>query len=118
MPALATVSTIVLDCTDPAALAEFYRAATGWKVTYADDDCVNLGDGGPIQLGFQRVEGYRAAGWPDPAKHAHLDLKVDDVETAVKELLDLGATRPDHQPGDGWVVLADPEGHVFCVTTG
>ena len=40
------------------------------------------------------------------------------METAVKELLDLGATRPDHQPGDGWVVLADPEGHVFCVTTG
>jgi hypothetical protein len=28
----ATVSTIVFDCADPGAPAEFYRTATGWKV--------------------------------------------------------------------------------------
>jgi hypothetical protein len=35
----------------------------------------------------------------------------------VAKFLDLGATKPDHQPGgDTWVVLIDPEGHPFCVT--
>ena len=112
----ATVSTIVFDCADPGALAEFYRAATGWKVTYQDDDVVHLGDGGPIALGFQRVPDYRPAAWPGPAKQAHLDLQVSDPAATTAELLALGATRPEFQPGNGdWVVLADPAGHVFCL---
>jgi predicted enzyme related to lactoylglutathione lyase len=119
MPAHADLSAVIIDCADPAALAEFYRKVTGWKLTYSDETFAYLGDGGPIQLGFQRVDGYRAPGWPDAAKHAHLDLKVADPQRAAKELLALGATRPDFQPGEGsWVVLADPEGHVFCLTTG
>lgn len=29
-----------------------------------------------------------------------------------------GAIKPDFQPGEGrWTVLADPEGHLFCITT-
>lgn len=112
----ATVSTIVFDCADPAALAEFYRAATGWKVTYSDDDTVQLGDGGPTQLGFQRVPDYQPAAWPGPGKQAHLDLQVSDVAASSAELRALGATEPEFQPGGGdWTVLADPAGHVFCL---
>jgi hypothetical protein len=119
MPALAKLTTVVIDCADPGPLAEFYRTVTGWELTHSDSDFVYLGDGGPIQLGFQRVEGYQPPSWPDPAKHAHLDLKVTDIEHAVKELLAVGATRPEFQPGgDEWVVLADPEGHVFCLAAG
>jgi hypothetical protein len=119
MPALARLSTVVIDCAVPGPLAEFYRTMTGWEVTYSDPDCIYLGDGGPIQLGFQRVAGYRPPSWPDPAKHAHLDLRVTDVEQTVKELLAVGATRPEFQPGgDQWVVLADPEGHPFCLVAG
>jgi hypothetical protein len=119
MSAPAQLTTVVIDCADPMPLAEFYRTLTGWEVTHSDEDNVYLGGGGPIQLGFQRVEGYRAPSWPGPAKQAHLDLKVADVEQAVKELLTLGATRPDFQPGgDEWVVLADPEGHLFCLAAG
>ncbi|WP_160330419.1 VOC family protein [Sphaerimonospora mesophila] len=29
--------------------------------------------------------------------------------------MEFGATKPQFQPGDGWIVLADPEGHLFCV---
>jgi predicted enzyme related to lactoylglutathione lyase len=113
---LAELTTVVLDCADPAALAAFYGEALGWEVTYSDDDTVQLG--GPVGLGFQRVEGYRGPGWPDAAKHAHLDLRVDDLDRAVKEFTGLGATKPDFQPGGGdWVVLADPEGHLFCLVT-
>ncbi len=118
MSALATVSTIIFDGADPGALAEFYRKATGWEVASADDDFVYLGNGGPIQLAFQRVPDYRPPAWPDSAKQAHLDLAVADVETAVAEFVAAGAARPGFQPGDGWVVLTDPAGHPFCVTSG
>src|SRR2546430_2383822 len=87
----------VPDCADPAALAAFYGKALGWEVTYSDDDTVQLG--GPVGLGFQRVAGYRGPGWPDDAKHAHLDFKVGDLESAVEEFVALGATKPDFQPG-------------------
>ncbi|HEY3463635.1 MAG TPA: VOC family protein [Amycolatopsis sp.] len=114
----AELTTVVLDCADPAALAAFYAKALGWEVTYQDDDTVQLG-GGPVGLGFQRVAGYRGPGWPDAAKHAHLDLRVTDLPGAVKEFEALGATKPDFQPGGtDWVVLADPEGHLFCLIPG
>jgi catechol 2,3-dioxygenase-like lactoylglutathione lyase family enzyme len=111
----AELTTLVLDCADPAALAAFYAKALGWEVTYSDDDTAQLG-GGPVGLGFQRVDGYRGPGWPDAAKHAHLDFRVGNLEEAVEEFRSLGATKPDFQPGGaGWVVLADPEGHLFCL---
>ncbi len=46
----------------------------------------------------------------------HLDLYTDDQEGQVERLLHLGATlyRP-REPGEDFVVLADPEGNLFCV---
>ena len=115
MTALAQLTTIVLDCADPVPLAEFYRAVTGWEVTDSGDGYVYLGDGG-VQLAFMRVEGYEPPNWPSPVKQAHLDFQVADVELAVKQLIELGATKPEFQPGgDGWTVLADPQGHLLCL---
>ncbi|GAB3962106.1 VOC family protein [Actinoallomurus acanthiterrae] len=111
----ATLTAIIIDCAAPKALAEFYRHLTGWPITHSDDDTAYLGEG-PVQLAFQRVDGYQGPGWPDAAKHAHLDFAVADVDVATKELLASGATKPDFQPGeDQWTVLADPEGHLFCI---
>lgn len=110
------LATIVLDSADPAKLAAFYQAATGWEPTYSDTDYVFLGDGGAVQLAFQRVAGYEGPAWPDDRKHAHLDFSVPDVAEAVKTLVELGARRPDFQPGgEKWTVLTDPEGHPFCL---
>jgi len=118
MKPVAALSTVIIDSADPAKLAEFYREVTGWEVSYTDDDFTTLGGPGPVQLGFQRVAGYRGPGWPDDGKHFHLDFQVADLEKAAKALQAMGATLPDFQPGDGkWIVLADPEGHVFCLTT-
>ena len=115
MPAIAALSTIIIDCADPAALAEFYGKVTGWPVTFRDDDTVHLGEGS-VSLGFQRIADYRGPSWPDAAKHFHLDFSVGDVDGAVKELLSEGAAKPEFQPGGGeWTVLADPEGHLFCI---
>ncbi|MFF4657579.1 VOC family protein [Streptomyces sp. NPDC001381] len=121
MPALAEFTTVVIDCADPAALAEFYRKATGWDITYSDEDYVFLGGGagGRTQIAFQRVEGYQAPGWPDARKHMHLDFAVADLESAAAELLAIGAAKPEFQPGEGkWVVFTDPEGHPFCIAAG
>lgn len=116
MPAIAELSSIVLDSADPVALASFYQKVTGWEVTSSDPDYAAVSNGGPITIGFNRVEGYRGPSWPDARKHAHFDLSVPDVEQATKEILELGATRPDFQPGGAdWTVLADPEGHLFCL---
>ncbi|PRX44133.1 putative enzyme related to lactoylglutathione lyase [Prauserella shujinwangii] len=118
MPAQARPTAIILDCAHPAALAAFYARVTGWPVTSGDEDGAYLGDG-PIQLAFQRVAGYRAPAWPDDRAQAHLDFAVPDVDAAIEELVALGATVPDFQPGNGdWVVLTDPEGHPFCLAAG
>lgn len=110
-----TLTTIMLDSADPAALAEFYSRVTGWPVTDSDESFVYLGEG-PVTLAFQRVADYRPPAWPDPAKHAHLDFKAADKAQAVKDLLAAGAKLPDFQPGgDAWTVLLDPEGHALCV---
>jgi hypothetical protein len=60
MSVFAQLAIVVIDCGTSGSLAEFYRTLSGWEVTYSDADCVYLGDGGPIELGFQRVEGYLA----------------------------------------------------------
>jgi predicted enzyme related to lactoylglutathione lyase len=119
MPAVVELAAVIIDCGDPVSLAEFYRKMTGWEITGSNEDCVYLGNGGAAQLGFQRVAGYQSPHWPDAVKHAHLDFTVTDVEHAARQLLAIGATMPEFQPGEGqWVVLADPEGHLFCLTAG
>jgi hypothetical protein len=111
---------VVLDCPDPMALAEFYQKMTGWdEITFYDDVYVYIGNGGRMQLGFQRVPDFRPPGWPDPQKRSHLDFKVEDMEAAAKKLVALGASIPEYQPGeDKWLVMADPVGNLFCVTAG
>ncbi|MDG4823895.1 VOC family protein [Asanoa sp. WMMD1127] len=109
------ISTIVFDSADPAKLAAFYAELTGWPATHQDDDFHVFGEG-PIKLGFQRVADYRGPSWPAPGTHVHLDLSVDNLGQAVDRAIAAGATRPDRQPGDTWVVLTDPEGHPFCLS--
>ncbi|MDX3227287.1 VOC family protein [Streptomyces sp. ME19-01-6] len=116
MPVLKQLSTVVLDCADPAALAAFYQKATGWEITSSEQNFASVGNGTPVQLAFVRVEGYQPPSWPDGANHVHLDFTVTDLDGAAEELVGIGASRPDFQPGEGqWIVLTDPEGHPFCL---
>jgi hypothetical protein len=65
-----------------------------------------------------KIDNYRAPTWPDPdvPQQIHLDIKVDDLDTAEKRALELGAKR---LPGGGinFRVFADPAGHPFCLVT-
>jgi hypothetical protein len=46
----------------------------------------------------------------------HFDFTPDDQQAEVDRLIALGARHVDIGQGDeSWVVLADPEGIVFCI---
>jgi hypothetical protein len=117
-----TLTAITLDCPDPLALAAFYQRATGLEPhpeSNADFAAVRRPDG--LVIGFQRVDDHRAPRWPDQSvpQQLHLDFAVDDLAAAETRLLELGAGRPDHQPGGHrWRVLTDPAGHPFCLVQG
>jgi len=121
MARIAQMRAVVLDCPDPRALADFYRQLVGGEITYADDDWVNLRDGAEVLLSFQRADGYQPPDWPstEASQQFHIDVTVDDVELAEREVLALGATKAltDLQFGrdENWLVYLDPAGHPFCL---
>ncbi|MFD8224672.1 VOC family protein [Streptomyces massasporeus] len=116
------LSAITLDCADPPALAAFYQQATGLEPhPKSDADFAALSGEGGLSLGFQRVDGYRAPSWPDPAvpQQLHCCFQVADLDEAEARLRLLGAGRPEPQPNeDKWRVLTDPAGHPFCIVEG
>jgi catechol 2,3-dioxygenase-like lactoylglutathione lyase family enzyme len=114
------LSSVVLDCPDPHALAQFYSELLGLPVTTTEDDWVVIGErGGPGgRFAFQLAPDHQPPRWPDPAfpQQFHIDLMVDDIEEAEPKALALGATRlPSDNEEDGFRVYADPAGHPFCL---
>jgi predicted enzyme related to lactoylglutathione lyase len=114
--AIARFPTVVLDCPDPAALATFYGAMLDWKVEVSDDWATINADYGD-SLGFQKVDDFRAPDWPgqDLPQQMHIDVNVDDLDAGEKAVLELGATKHEHQPGTTFRVFLDPAGHPFCL---
>lgn len=111
---------VTFDCPDPAELARFYGDALGLPVVYSSDDFILLGQEGSAGLGFNRLADYRRPTWPGPSqeKQAHIDLGVDDLDSAQAHLVALGAVEAPTQPQpDRWRVLLDPAGHPFCIST-
>jgi hypothetical protein len=117
MPPIARLTAVVLDCPDPHALAVFYGELTGWPVEYEQPEWVTLNTGTGLRLCFQYSPDHTPPTWPNPNRpqQSHLDLSVEDLDTAETKVLTLGATKPDHQPGETWRVYADPAGHPFCL---
>ncbi|WP_029987418.1 VOC family protein [Leucobacter sp. PH1c] len=112
---IGVLSSVVLDCPDPQALAEFYRAVLGGVLEPDDDDWVDLIlPGGGLRIGFQRAPEYAPPVWPgdDGAQQSHLDIAVGDLDLAQRRLLDAGARLVDAEPT--FRVYLDPVGHPFC----
>jgi len=114
--AIARFPAVVLDCPDPVVLATFYGALLDWKVTSSPDWADARAEYGDC-LSFQRVDSYTAPDWPgqDVPQQMHLDVVVDDLDAAEPLVLDLGATKAEHQPGTTFRVFLDPAGHPFCL---
>ena len=113
------VSSVSLDCADPAALAAFWAELTGGTIAFSSDEFVAVRTP-TIWLATVRVADYEPPTWPESAraKQIHVDLATDDLDAAVAEATRLGARVAEHQPApDRWRVLLDPAGHPFCFTT-
>ncbi|PKV89856.1 VOC family protein [Streptomyces sp. TLI_146] len=97
-------------------LARFWAAALGWEVVQTfGEDAAMISDGTTSYV-FYTAHNFKPPAWPQDELVFHLDVSFEDVEAAEKRLLELGATRPDHQPGTGWTVLLDPSGQPFCLS--
>ena len=130
-----TIASLVLDCTHPRALAEFYRELLGLRYRSGDeppppgepdekgqDWLVLRNDNGPA-LAFQQVAELPPATWPEGPvpQQLHLDTMVpsaDELDRQHERAQSLGARllfdRRD-DPDEPLYVYADPAGHPFCI---
>jgi hypothetical protein len=115
--AIARFPSFVLDCDDPGRLAEFYGALLDWKVSSDDGWGEVRNAAGDQCICFQRVERFRPPEWPgqDIPQQMHMDVMVEDLDAGEQAVLELGATRAEHQPGTTFRVFLDPAGHPFCL---
>jgi len=108
------VEMVTFDCGDPAKLAGWWAAQFGGiaQELLPDEFVAVTRPEGP-RLGFQKVPE------PTPGKNrVHLDFSAADVDAEVSRLTAAGATKVGGRKISDefrWVVLADPEGNVFCV---
>jgi predicted enzyme related to lactoylglutathione lyase len=108
---------IVLDAVDPVALGGWWSELLGWPATLDADGDVELapptGEPG-VPLLFCRVDDAAAG-----SQRLHLDLSSGspaEQRSLVARAEAVGARPVDIGQGDTpWVVLADPEGGLFCV---
>jgi predicted enzyme related to lactoylglutathione lyase len=96
----------------------FWSQALGWPLVWDQDQetAIRSPRGGPkISWGGPPLK-------PKTQKYRlHFDLAPPadgNQQTEVERLVSLGATRIDIGQGEvSWVVMADPDGHEFCVLT-
>lgn len=107
---------LVLDCTDPERLAQFWAPALGYVNVGTFGTYVALfpdGRPGPKLL-IQQVAEPKAA-----KNRMHVDLEVADIRAEADRLEALGATEVSEEPcskhGSNWILMRDPEGNEFCV---
>lgn len=120
-----TWTTVTLDCADAEQLAGFYTAVLGWEITARDGaGWVQARDPlGGVGLNFQAEESYAPPTWPEAKafqqKMMHFELLVDDLDAAVRVVLDAGGVEAPLQPVDRdparLRVMLDPAGHPFCL---
>lgn len=107
---------LVLDCTDPDTLAQFWPAAIDYTTLGSASNYVLLVDetGRQPKLLLQRVTEPKAG-----KNHMHFGTETPAVDQEVERVVGLGARRrvddAMEEHGNRWVVMADPEGTEFCV---
>lgn len=116
---MTTTIGLVLDCTDPDALAPFWAGALDYAILGGAGNYVLLmpNDGDGPKLLLQRVTEAKVG-----KNRMHFDVHVVDIETEASRLTSLGAVRLDptiqSEHGTSWILMADPAGNEFCVCDG
>ncbi len=116
-PAVVEWMALTIDCPDPNAMADFYAAALGGEVTHRATGASVEAAG--LNLVFRANPDYRPPTWPSPEVplQSHFEFVVADLEAAIGQMVQLGATPAEQQDPDDphLVVLLDPAGHPFCL---
>ena len=134
---------VVIDCTDPHVLADWWAEALAWRVEPQDEAFIrrmideghataaettthrgNLvwAEGAAIgdettgrRIYFQAVPEAKTV-----KNRVHLDIRVgaDRVESEVERLVGMGAVflHRGRQGPHSWVTIADPAGNELCIT--
>ena len=113
----ASLTEIIIDCNDPALVADFWCKVLDWPLQKtADGDLWTSATGGYDARPFLV---FVPVSEPKTVKdRIHLDVSPRGCDQAeeLERLLALGATPVDIGQGEQpWIVLADPEGNEFCL---
>ena len=112
------LAAVIVDCADAGPPARFWELAAGATAVKREADSAWISVGGVLVI-FREVPGYQPSSWPgdDVPMQVHLDFAVEDVASAERRLIELGATTPEFQAhrSDGLVVMRDPAGHLFYI---
>ncbi|GGV42660.1 VOC family protein [Paenarthrobacter nicotinovorans] len=110
------IATVVVNCEDPRAMADFWGRATDWTVHEVTDEHARLRSSKGVGPYLELLRTPEPDALPN---RIHLDLKPypgDDRAAGVARLHSLGARDADLGQGDvSWKCLTDPEGNDFCV---
>lgn len=114
--AVPRLGSVVLDCPDPAALADFYARLLDWPpAPRVEESWATIEGPRGAVIEFQRSADYLPPTWPDPERQQmfHFDFQVDDLDAAHERAVEKGAKLLDQQRT--FRVYADPAGHPFCL---
>lgn len=108
---------IVVDCADPARLAEFWSNVLQGEASVRSEQWATVRDPlpGGVLLAFQRVPERKSC-----KNRLHLDIWSTDLQGDIDRLVAVGGSRlgeivdPDDRP---FQIMQDPEGNEFCLVT-
>ena len=118
------IQCLTIHCAEPRRLAEFWAEALGWTITGSDDlgaviECLDAAGDGAGAVPFPDILFLKDPNPKAVKNRLHLDLRPANQADEVARLEELGARRVEigqaDEPDATWVVMADPEGHEFCV---
>ncbi len=127
-----SVGALTIMAAKPRALARFYSRFLRWPYIREEEPsapdppeagyalvCPPEGVTSPA-LNFDYQPFFQRPSWPTIAgaqtSTMHLDVAVDELDTAVAWAIKCGATLADTQPNPGGHrVVIDPEGHPICL---
>ena len=106
---------VVFDAADIETESAFWASLLEADVDKADDwHSIRTSDG--RRLAVQLAPDHTPPEWPDGSpQQMHVDLWVEDVESAEQEVLARGARLLKAVDDEQFRVYADPAGHPFCL---
>ena len=113
---LGVLTQVGIDVSDLARAEAFYSALLGINRNAADDQYLNFEPlPGGLTIYLQRVPEKKSS-----KTRLHMDVVVKDTPAALATVEALGGKRLESflEEGEGWTVVADPDGNELCLLQG